>query len=134
MKKIRGVILGILCTFILCFTVAAGSCDVYYGSNEDAQDYYNYASTVKSYLHVCNDGKLMRVQYIISENKLLIEYYDSSFNLLSSKTLTPEFPVFGGWYSADDYYFVLTGQNNTSESSSVTCFAVTKYDKSWNPF
>ena len=132
MKKIAGLILGLICTLLLGVTAAAGSCDIYYGSNENAQSYYNYATTVKSYLHVCSDGRLMRVQYLVSENKLLAEYYDSSYNLLSSKTVTPEFSVFGGWYPADDYYFVLTGQSNPSESSSVTCFAVTKYDKNWN--
>ena len=132
MKKIAGLILGLVCTLLLGVTAAAGSCDIYYGSNENAQSYYNYATTVKSYLHVCSDGRLMRVQYLVSENKLLAEYYDSSYNLLSSKTVIPEFSVFGGWYPADDYYYVLTGQSNPSESSSVTCFAVTKYDKNWN--
>ena len=132
MKKIAGLILGLICILLLGVTATAGSCDIYYGSNENAQSYYNYATTVKSYLHVCSDGRLMRVQYLVSENKLLAEYYDSSYNLLSSKTVIPEFSVFGGWYPADDYYYVLTGQSNPSESSSVTCFAVTKYDKNWN--
>ncbi len=132
MKKIAGLILGLICTLLLGVTAAADSCDIYYGSNENAQSYYNYATTVKSYLHVCSDGRLMRVQYLVSENKLLVEYYDSAYNLLSSKTVIPEFSVFGGWYPADDYYYVLTGQSNPSESASVTCFAVTKYDKNWN--
>ncbi len=132
MKKIAGLIFSLLCVLLISFTATAGSCDIYYGSNENAQNYSVWASTVKSYLHVCSDGKLMRVQYLVSENKLLVEYYDSTFNLLSSKTVIPEFPVFGGFYAAEDYYFVLTGQNNLSESPSVTCFAVTKYDKDWN--
>ena len=132
MKKIFGVVLGLILILMLSISAFAGGCEIHYGSNENAQNYIKWSTTVKSYLHICDDGKLMRVQYVVSENKLLIEYYDSSFNMISQKLITPAFSVFGGFYAVGDNYFVLTGQNNPSQKASVTCFAVTKYDKNWN--
>ena len=131
MKKIYALVLSTLC--MLCFgvTAFASSCDSYNGTNENSQNYTVWADTVDSYLHTTSDGKLMRVQYL-SSGELLVEYYDSSFVRQSNKTLSLEYPLFGGFYAVGDNYFVLTGQNNPSEYNSVVCFAVTKYDKSWN--
>ena len=112
MKKVAGYILGLICLVLFSFSATAGVCDSYTGSNENDQDYSVWASTIKSHLYVCSDGKLMRVQYITSDNKILIEYYDSSLNLVSQKTVSPDFSVFGGFYAVGDNYFVLTGQTN----------------------
>ena len=132
MKKIAVFVMGVVLLFLLSFTVFAGSCDSYAGSNQNAQNYDVRATTVKSYLHNCSDGKLMKVQHLSEENKLLVEYYDDSFNRLSNKTLSLKLSVFGGFCAVGDNYFVLTGQNNPTELDSITCFAVTKYDKNWN--
>ena len=132
MKKIFVTVLSLLCVVMLGLSALAGGCETHYGSNENAQNYSRWATTVKSYLYMCEDGTLMRVQYLIAENKLLVEYYDSSFTVISRKLVTPSFSVFGGFYAVGDNYFVLTGQNNPSQSANVTCFAVTKYDKNWN--
>ncbi|MBO5936531.1 MAG: fibronectin type III domain-containing protein [Clostridia bacterium] len=131
MKKIYALLLGIVCAFALAVSAFA-DCETYKGNNRNTQNYSTWANTVKSYLHICDDDSLMRVQYLTAENKLLVEYYNDSFECISQKLISPEFPVFGGFYATDDSYFLLTGQNNLSESADVTCFAVTKYDKSWN--
>ena len=132
MKKIVGAILSLMCVMALGISAFAAGCETYYGSNINAQNYTKWASTVKSYLHTGSDGKLMRVQYIVTENKLLAEYYDDSFNKTSQKLIATEYPIFGGFYAVDDNYFVLTGQSNSAEREDVVCFAVTKYDKNWN--
>ena len=132
MKRILGVILGAICIFCFAFTAFAGGCETYNGNNINAQNYSVWASTVKSNLHICDDGSLMRVQYLVNENKVLVQYYDSSFNFKSQKLIDTDYSVYGGFYAVGDTYFLLTGQNNPSQLSSVVCFAITKYDKNWN--
>ncbi len=132
MKKLLGLILVAVGILVLSFSALAGECDSFDGGNENAQDYTAWADTVKSYLHNCDDGKLMRVQYLDNKNSLLIEYYNDSFRRVSNKTLSLKYSVFGGFYAIGDSYFLLTGQNNPGESPDVVCFAVTKYDKNWN--
>ena len=110
MKKIYALLLGIVCAFALAVSAFA-ACETYKGNNRNAQNYSTWANTVKSYLHICDDDSLMRVQYLTAENKLLVEYYNDSFECISQKLISPEFPVFGGFYATDDSYFLLTGQN-----------------------
>ena len=132
MKKIGVFLLGLICLLGLSFTALAGDCDSFSGSNQGANNYSRWASPVKSYLHVCGDGKLMKVQYLPKDGKLLAEYYSDDYKRLAVKTISPELPIFGGFYAVGNNYFVLTGQKNLSQSASVTCFAVTKYDSNWN--
>ena len=132
MKKIGVFLIAVICIMGLGLSAAAGDCDSYSGSNQGTNNYSYWSAPVESYLHICSDGKLMRVQYLENDNKLLVEYYSSDYKRLSSKTMSLEFPIFGGFYAVGTNYFVLTGQNNPSQSASVTCFAVTKYDSNWN--
>ncbi len=132
MKKIFGAFLGLMLLFSFALCAFAGSCETYSGNNINAQNYSVWATTVKSHLHFCDDGRLMRVQYLAGENKILVEYYDDRYNRQSQELITMDYSVYGGFYAVGDTYFVLTGQNNPSESSSVTSFAITKYDKNWN--
>ena len=132
MKKIAGLVFCLMIMLLSCFYALGANCDSYNGSNENAQNYSVWAAPVESYLYNCNDGRLMKIQYLAKENKLLAEYYNDSFSRTSLKTINLKLPLFGGFYAVGDSYFVLTGQENPSELSSVTCFAVTKYDKNWN--
>ena len=132
MKKIFALLIALICISGLTFTVSARDCDSYSGSNQSGNNYSRWASPVESYLYVCADGKLMKVQYLADEGRILVEYYSADYKRLSAETITPEFPVFGGFYAVGNNYFVLTGQNNPSQSETVTCFAVTKYDNNWN--
>ena len=132
MKKIIGYICAGFLIMFFAFSAAAADCDSYTGTNENAQNYADWADIVESYIHNCDDGKLMRVQYLADKNTLLIEYYNDTFDRVSSKILNLKYPVFGGFYAIGDTYFILTGQNNPNESAETICFAVTKYDKNWN--
>ncbi len=113
-------------------TFAAAQCTTYSGSNVNAQDYYKWSSTVRSYLSVCDNGNYIRVQAGAVSGKLLVEYYDQNFNLLSTKLVDNELPVFGAFYDSGDNYYVLSGQNNPNENNSLEVFRITKYDKNWN--
>ena len=132
MKKFGVTMLILICMLSLGLTALASDCDTFIGSNQSTNNYSRWASPVESYLHVCEDGKLMKVQYLPNDGLILAEYYSSDYKRLSIKTISPELPIFGGFYAVGNNYFVLTGQNNPSQSASVTCFAVTKYDSNWN--
>lgn len=73
----------------------------------------------------------MRVQAADSIDGVAVEYYDTSYNLISSKLIPEELPIFGGFYAADNNYFLLTGQENPNESRDIATYRITKYTKDW---
>ena len=99
-------------------------------STSYSHDYSRWASVIRSYLVDCDDGRLMRV-YLGSKG-YYVEYYDSNFNLLESKTIDKELSLLGGFYAGKDAYYIVSGQNNPDELADVECFRITKYDKNWN--
>lgn len=99
-------------------------------STSYSHDYSRWASFIRSYLVGCDDGRLMRV-YLGSKG-YYVEYYDSNFNLLESKTIDKELSLLGGFYAGKDAYYIVSGQNNPDELADVECFRITKYDKNWN--
>lgn len=106
-------------------------CDTYKGSNLESQDYEAWATTIDSYLTTSPDGNLMRVQAGALDGKLLIEYYDTSYNFKRAMTLDLSLPIFGAFYESNDNYYILTGQNNPDHNDSVETYRVTKYSKDW---
>ena len=130
------VIVLIMTVFCGIFAVNASAvtttCTVYEGSNVEAQDYtYYWSQTVESYLTKCSDGRLMRVQNTPNDG-IIVEYYDSSYNLKETKKIAAELPIFGAFYETDSNYYLLTGQSNPNESANVECYRLTKYDKNWS--
>ena len=111
---------------------AVTQCVAYSGSNVNAQNYAQWSDTVKSYLTVCDNGNYMRVQAGAIEGKLLVEYYNSDFEPLSTKLIDNELPIFGAFYDSGNNYYVLSGQENPKQNDSLEVFRITKYDKNWN--
>ena len=111
---------------------AVAQCVAYSGSNVNDQDYVQWSDTVKSYLTVCDNGNYMRVQSGAIEGKLLVEYYSSDFEPLSTKLIDNELPIFGAFYDSGNNYYVLSGQENPKQNDSLEVFRITKYDKNWN--
>ena len=111
---------------------AVTQCVAYSGSNVNAQNYAQWSDTVKSYLTVCDNGNYMRVQAGAIEGKLLVEYYSSDFEPLSTKLIDNELPIFGAFYDSGNNYYVLSGQKNPKQNDSLEVFRITKYDKNWN--
>ena len=112
-------------------TEVRGQCASYEGTNAGAQTYDRWSKVINSYLFADGEGYL-RVQGDAVSGKLLAEYYSSDFTLQNTVTVDLDLPIFGGFYSAGDSYYVLTGQNNKSENNSTEVFRITKYDKNWN--
>ena len=111
---------------------AVAQCVAYSGSNVNDQDYVQWSDTVRSYLTVCDNGNYMRVQSGAIKGKLLVEYYSSDFEPLSTKLIDNELPVFGAFYDSGNNYYVLSGQENPKQNDSLEVFRITKYDKNWN--
>ena len=111
---------------------ASNVCTSYSGNNKEAQNYSRWASPIKSYLSKTSDGKIMKVQAGGNIDGVLIEYYNTNYDLLSNKVITTDAPIFGGFYESDSNYFLVTGNTNYNEDSSVMVYCVTKYDKNWN--
>ena len=109
------------------------ACDIYNGSNVEMQDYsIAWAEPISSYLIPSPDGDLMRVQSGAIDDKLLIEYYDWSYNYLRNVTLDLNYPIFGGFFEGPDAYYILTGDENKEESNDAVVFSVAKYTKDWD--
>lgn len=136
MKKILSRIAAVLSvvTVIVSSSVVMADAEIVTSSDfistSYLHDYSRWASVIRSYLTGCDDGRLMRV-YSGSKG-YYVEYYDSDFNLLESRTIDKELSFFGGFYAGKDAYYIVSGQNNPDESSDVECFRITKYDKNWN--
>ena len=107
------------------------TCTVYKGNNLESQNYTNWSAPVESYLTTSPDGYLMRVQSGAIDGKILIEYYDSGYNLKKTITLDLPLPEFGGFYETNDNYYILTGQNNTEQDDSKEVYRIGKYSKTW---
>ena len=107
------------------------TCTIYEGSNLESQNYTNWSAPVESYLTTSPDGYLMRVQSGAIDGKILIEYYDSGYNLKKTMTLDLPLPEFGGFYETGDNYYILTGQNNTEKDNNKEVYRIGKYSKAW---
>lgn len=136
MKKILSRIVMVLSvvTVIVSSSVVMADAEIItssdFVSTSYSHDYSRWASVIRSYLVGCDDGRLMRV-YLGSKG-YYVEYYDSDFNLLESKTIDKELSLLGGFYAGKDAYYIVSGQNNPDELADVECFRITKYDKNWN--
>ena len=107
------------------------TCNVYTGNSVEAQDYDMYGHRISSYLTTSPDGGLMRVQAGAIDDKVLVEYYDNSYNIQQTVTVPLALPLFGAFYESSNNYYILTGQNNDSQDDNKAVYCVTKYSKDW---
>lgn len=61
-----------------------------------------------------------------------IQTYDQDLNLLSTKRVDFELPIFGGFYAGEKYNYIAFGQLNTEENDQKEVIRVVKYDKDFN--
>ena len=106
------------------------TCNVYTGNSVEAQDYDMYGHRISSYL-TTSPGGLMRVQAGAIDAKVLVEYYDNSYNIQQTVTVPLALPLFGAFYESGSNYYILTGQNNDDQDKSREVYRVTKYSKNW---
>ena len=92
-------------------------------------NYGYYGDVTTAYLVPLENGGYQRVEYVNS--KVLVENYDASFKLIGQKYIECELPLFGGFYSGQQYNFLVFGKKNTEESDANEVIRVVKYDKAW---
>lgn len=109
--------------------------------NVDMHNYKNLGVPVFSQLVLVDTG-YMRVEFNWKkDNKLIVEYYDNDFNLISKKDIdtSNELPGFGGFYEGDNYYYIVYKEDSPIDETGEYIFdstkefmRVVKYDKNWN--
>ena len=102
-------------------------------NNIGDNDYFIWNATSLSFITPTSDGGYMIFDAGSrnSSEGYIVEYYDSNYNFVSSKTIPVELPVFGGFYSDGSNYYLVTGQGNPEESATLEVYRVTKYNTSW---
>lgn len=133
MAKGSAVIDGLLCEFdensgILIEQRKMNSASSY---NIHSQDYSRWASVVKSYLCEGKEGRFYRIEYLVSDKRIVVEEYNSDNILLDNFDIPMELSTFGGFYEGDDAYFFVFGQNNNAEDNDTEVFRIVKYSKDW---
>ena len=99
MKKLLSFII-VMCMIIVSVPMSVSATDVctpYTGRNVEAQNYSRWASPIKSYLSTTSNGEIMKVQAGGDIPGVLIEYYDTNYNLLSNKLVKMDADIFGGF-------------------------------------
>ena len=89
-----------------------------------------YGTPQTAYLTPLKNGTYERVEYINS--KIIREVYDSSFKLQSTSEIPFELSRWGGYFSGQDYNFLLFGEKNLEEDDEQEVYRIVKYDKNWN--
>lgn len=58
------------------------------------------------------------VRIMNTENALYVEELDESYNVIARRTIDKELSIYGGFYSGDDAYYFVFGENNTEDRAS----------------
>ncbi len=98
-------------------------------NNVNGHSYGNWSSVVKSYLIDNGDGTLTRVE--ASKESVFIEKYNEDGVLQEKKVIENELPRFGGFYSGDEYNFIVYGQDNGDQDNEKEVIRVVQYTKDW---
>jgi len=74
-------------------------------------------------------GGMTRVEYTGKE--ITVEAYNRTGDILSQQNLPVELPLFGGFYSGEQYNFLVFGQENPEEDNGREVIRVVRYRKDW---
>lgn len=135
MKKILSCILTLaLVLFLMPTALAAGTQTEVRSANIHLNDYGTSSGPIKSYLYKNGSG-LTRVEmndvFISGElDCVVIEDYDSSFQLLNQRMIEPELPRWGGFFAGEKYNFLIFGQTNEEEDDNKEVIRVVNTTKS----
>ncbi len=93
----------------------------------------NNQGIITDYLYCCDaNGDFVRV--CIDEGSLYADYFsmiDSEMYFGSRNVIEMELPIFGGFFSGEEYNYCLFGQENDAEDDSLEVIRVVKYSKDW---
>lgn len=128
-RKLLSLFFAMTLLLSLVPAVSAAETEGATSSNLGKQDYTTWSKPVTSYLYENEDGGLTRVEYV--NQLVVVEDYDSSFALQSSRTVPAELPIWGGFFAGEAYNFLVFGQENYSQDDNAEVIRVVKYSKDW---
>lgn len=109
-----------------------------HGDNHLTANFTRWKNQISSYIVDNNDG----TKSVIETNRLnkekgindivTIDTYDKQYNLIDSKKIDFELPLFGGFYSGKEYNYIVFGQENIEENNNKEVIRIVKYDKDYN--
>ena len=101
-------------------------------NNEGKNEYYSIweRGTISSYLAQESDGSYYRVEY--ASGKVQIEQFNDKLQLVWKKSIAPELPVWGGYFSGKQYNFLIFGQDNEAMRDDAEVIRVVRYSKNWH--
>lgn len=93
---------------------------------------HNYNGTTKvsnSYMCTGTDGTVTRVENF--GDVILIEKYNSKYQIVMQGTVKFELSKFGGFYSGSAYNYILFGQDNPDQKKDKEVLRLVRYTKDW---
>jgi len=91
------------------------------------------AGTQNSYIMGDTDGTINVIDVsknaIAGKSCINIETYDKNYNLVGSKSIAFELPLFGAFYSGDKFNYIAYGQENPEEEDNKEVVRIVKYTK-----
>ncbi|HHX61771.1 MAG TPA: hypothetical protein GX707_13865 [Epulopiscium sp.] len=84
-----------------------------------------WRDTVTSYITQNQDGTISVIE---ANGDIIIETYDHDYQLIRTKKIAYELPLFGAFYRGEEYNYIAFGQNNTEENNSKEVIRIVRYD------
>jgi len=72
------------------------------------------------------------ISTVVPAEEFYVERYDAQGNVVDSKTLPIELPIFGGFFDSGDHFYLAFGQRNQERSDSAEVWRIVQYDRDWN--
>ncbi len=98
-------------------------------NNKLSSTYEKWSKINESYLIYNSDKTISKIS--LNGSKVVIDTFTDSFEYKSSKNISFELPIFGGFYSGPKYNYLFFGQKNLSEKNNVEVYRLVRYDKNW---
>ncbi len=102
-----------------------------WSNNAGGNNYYVWSAPIRSYLIENADRTLTRIENVGSSALIVERFSADGSELLESRTVPEELPLFGGFFAGEDYYYIVSGQANPEEDDSVEVMRIVQYSKSW---
>jgi len=72
------------------------------------------------------------VSTVVPAEEFYVERYDAQGNVVDSRTLPIELPIFGAFFDSGDHFYLAFGQGNQEMDDSAEVWRIVQYDRDWN--
>jgi len=86
----------------------------------------------KGYYAISNGDGTLSGLIVNSSDEFYVERYDAQGNVVSSKALPMELPIFGAFLDGGDCFYLAFGQMNQEMDDSKEVWRIVQYDREWN--